>query len=74
MKEVSAPGTFCGHSLKEIDVRGRYDVQIVLVRRPQTARDGEWLEVVPGPETRLELGDQIVAVGPQQAIKRLESL
>lgn len=34
MKELSAPGTFCEHSLAQLDVRERHGVQIVLVRRP----------------------------------------
>jgi CIC family chloride channel protein len=74
MKELSAPGTFCGHALGELDVRERHGVQIVLVRRPASGRGGEQVDLVPGPRTRLELGDQIVAVGPAEALEKLESL
>lgn len=74
MKELSAPGTFLDHSLGEIDVRGRYGVQILLVRRPASARSDEWVELVPGPDTRLKLGDQIVAVGSRDALVRMESM
>lgn len=74
MKEMSAPGAFLEHSLGEIDVRGRFGVQILLVRRPASSRSGEWVELVPGPETRLELGDQIVAVGARAALRRIEAM
>jgi hypothetical protein len=74
MKELSAPGTFCGHDLGELHVRERYGVQVVLVRRPANGRDGERVDLVPGPKTRLELGDQIVAVGPVEALEKLETL
>jgi CIC family chloride channel protein len=74
MKEISAPGTFCGHDLGELKVRERHGVQIVLVRRPARGRDGEHVDLVPGPHTRLELGDQIVAVGPVEALDQLEAL
>jgi CIC family chloride channel protein len=74
MKELSAPGTFQGRTLVELDVRGRHGIQIVLVRRPAGAREEDWVELVPGPQTRLELGDQIVAVGPKDALVKLESL
>jgi CIC family chloride channel protein len=65
MKELSAPGTFCGHALGELDVRERHGVQIVLVRRPASGRGGEQVDLVPG---------QIVAVGPAEALEKLESL
>jgi CIC family chloride channel protein len=74
MKEISAPGTFVGHDLGELQVRERHGVQIVLVRRPANDRDGEHVDLVPGPRTRLKLGDQIVAVGPQEALDKLETL
>jgi CIC family chloride channel protein len=74
MKEVSAPGTFCGHALGELQVREKHGVQIVLVRRPGRGREGEHVDLVPGPHTRLELGDQIVAVGPVEALEKLEAL
>jgi CIC family chloride channel protein len=74
MKELSAPGTFCGHALGELHVREKFGVQIVLVRRPARGREGEHVDLVPGPQTRLQLGDQIVAVGPVEALEKLESL
>jgi trk system potassium uptake protein TrkA len=72
MREMSVPGSFVGRSLRELDVRGRWGVQIVLVRRPAQGRDSEAIELVPGPQARLRLADQIVFVGPQDALDRLE--
>ncbi len=74
MKQIPVPGTFAGKTLGELDVRGRYGVQIVLVRRPRGRTHRRPIESVPGPDTRLELGDVLVAVGDREAIERLERM
>jgi CBS domain-containing protein len=74
MKQVSAPGTFVGQTLSHLDVRGQHGVQIVLVRRPRSAQHRRWIEMVPGADTRVELGDVLVVVGPRAAVERLEAL
>jgi CIC family chloride channel protein len=72
MKQVDVPGSFVGRSLRELDVRRTLGVQIVMLRR---RRDGsltdQWVEMVPGPDTELQLGDMVVAVGPRDAVQRL---
>ncbi len=71
MREISVPGRFAHHTLGELDVRNRFGVQVVLVRRPSPHRDRETIELVPGPDTMLELGDEIVVVGSHDALARL---
>jgi chloride channel protein, CIC family len=71
MREISVPGTFAQKTLGELDVRNRFGVQVVLVRRPSPHKDRETIELVPGPQTRLELGDEIVVVGNHEALARL---
>lgn len=74
MKQVDVPGTFVDRTLRELDLRRRFGVQVVMLRRrrdgsPSDAR----IELVPGPDTRFQLGDLIVAVGPREALARLEA-
>jgi trk system potassium uptake protein TrkA len=71
MREVSIPGRFADRTLGELDVRNRYGVQVVLVRRPSPHHDREVMEMVPGPDTKLELGDEIVVVGSHESLARL---
>jgi len=71
MREISAPGSFEGKSLKDLDLRRRYNVQVVLVRRPSTGREDGWIDLVPGPDTEIQLGDQMVTIGTQASLDRL---
>ena len=72
MQQVDVPGSFVGRSLRELDVRGTLGVQIVMLRRRREGSVAEqWVELVPGPDTELQLGDMVVAVGPRDAVQRL---
>jgi Trk K+ transport system NAD-binding subunit len=53
-----------------LDLRQSLGVQVVLVRRRQGASE-EQVELVPQPDTRLQLGDAIVVMGPKQALRQL---
>jgi CIC family chloride channel protein len=74
MAEMSAPGEFLGKTIQELDVRRRHGVQIVLLRRPSARGGKDRVELVPGPDTRVELGDQLVMVGHRAKLDRLRDL
>lgn len=66
--EVAAPEQFIGKTLVEIDLRRRYGVSVIAVRRggqvmPQTAA-----------EERLIRGDRLLIVGPPASVRRVASL
>lgn len=65
LAEVEAPRAFAGKSLREIDLRARYGVQVLLLRTAEAVR-------VPSPDDRVQLGDVLVVAGPSAAVKRLE--
>ncbi|MBE3583842.1 MAG: TrkA family potassium uptake protein [Limnochordaceae bacterium] len=64
--EIKSPDRFAGHSLRELDLRGRYGAIIVAVRR------GEVINPAPGPEFQLEAADVLVALGRDEDLERLE--
>jgi CIC family chloride channel protein len=66
LAEVEAPRAFAGRSLREIDLRVRHGVQVLLLRDvgADTMR-------VPTPDDRVQLGDVLVVAGPEEAVKRL---
>lgn len=66
LAELEAPRAFAGRSLREIDLRARHGVQVLLLRRP--ADDSMR---VPTPDERVALGDVLVVAGPGEAVKRL---
>ena len=71
MIEMDAPGSLCGKALRDLDVRSRYGVQILLVRRPAQPGSESRIEMVPGPDTVLQRGDRVLLVGTEENISTL---
>lgn len=63
-----APGSALdGHTLGEVDIRGRFRVTIVAVRG-----DGQPVRLHPEPAERISARDIIVAMGQEDDLKRLQ--
>lgn len=63
--EFETPRAFAGRSLREIDLRARHGVQVLLLRGGTAVR-------VPTPDDRVQFGDVLVVAGPAEAVKRLQ--
>ena len=61
MMEINAPKYLIGKSLKESDVRSKYNIKIVAIKR------GKKIMVNPSPDAVLEQGDVLLANGETQA-------
>ena len=68
--ETAIPKAWQNKTLKELDVRARYHVNIIAVRK---GRMGE-LNISPGAGYRLEPGDAVVTLGRDEDINRLQEL
>lgn len=66
--EVVAPQSFGGRTLRDLNLRVRYGVMIVVVRR------GNDLIVSPGGDQTIQAGDILLAVGANEDLDRLEML
>jgi trk system potassium uptake protein TrkA len=55
--EVHVPATFVGKTLAELEIRKRYQVLVVAIKR------GEGLVIATGGDERLQAGDVLVLVG-----------
>ena len=66
--ELSAPQSWQGKSLRELDVRNRHHVNVIATRK-----NGE-LNVAPSPDLPLESGDQVVALGRYEDINLLHEV
>ena len=64
--EVIVPGHLGGKTLKELDLRNKHQVTVLLLRKP-----GSTDELPTGPATLLERGDQLTVFGNQQSIINL---
>ena len=68
--ELTAPRSWVGHTLKELDVRAKYGVNIIAIRDGASRR----LEVAPGADYALRSGDVVVTLGRNEDINRLHDL
>lgn len=60
--DVGAPRVFFGHTLVELDVRRRFEVFVIAVRR------AEKFIFLPGPDFRVQEGDVLVLIGKESNI------
>jgi len=77
LAEIRVPGAFVGRTLRKIDARSGYRVNIVAVKRrvPKVTEYGERTfdeetERVPSPDAELNEGDVLVVIGRDEDIER----
>jgi trk system potassium uptake protein TrkA len=68
LAEVDAPETFVGETLRSLDVRNRYDVLVLAIRR------GSSVITNPGGDQEFETGDVLVLIGREDAVSDIASL
>ena len=66
--EIVTPKEWEGHSLKELDLRVRYSVNVVAIKRDDN------IEVSPAADEVIQEGDIIVAIGGTAELNGIESL
>ncbi|MBM4235601.1 MAG: TrkA family potassium uptake protein [Firmicutes bacterium] len=66
--EVSAPQEMVGQTLKNLDLRARFGVSVIALRR----NHGSKTNISPAADDRVMTGDIIVAIGENKALKKLE--
>ncbi|NMB45009.1 MAG: TrkA family potassium uptake protein [Firmicutes bacterium] len=64
--EVVAQGKYSGRTLKELDLRARYGVSIMAIKR------GAEVIVAPGANDYIQTGDQLIAIGKDEMLERFE--
>lgn len=67
--EISAPDRWQGETIKNLNVRGKYHVNILTIKR----QDGT-VVMSPGAEDRILSGDTVMVMGKNQDLSRLQSL
>ncbi len=68
--ETAIPRAWHFKAIKELDVRAKYRVNIIAMRK---GKDGA-LNVAPGPDYVMEPGDAAVALGRTEDVNRLQDL
>lgn len=76
--EAIAPEAFIGRSIQELDLRRRYEISLITIKRMQTKtqflglkkREVETIIGVPTPSTVVERGDVLVLFGHKKSIQK----
>ena len=66
--ELSAPVSLAGHTLREVDLFGRYGVNVLAIKHDEA------LIVFPSPDTRINPDDLLVVIGPNDRMPALANL
>ena len=68
LAELSVPESFVGKTLKDLDMRNKFEVSVMAVKR------GEELLANPGAAEVLRHGDILLILGSQAAVRRMAAL
>jgi trk system potassium uptake protein TrkA len=81
MVELIAPGSFQGKTMRELDIRATYGINVIAIKRkrPKISKEGESEfeeEFILGPVADEEIvhGDLLVLLGPDEQIEKLKEL
>ena len=66
LADVIVPENMVGKTIKELDLRNKYGVTILLIKRP-----GHSFETIWNPDITLNSGDQLVVIGQEKSIMNL---
>ena len=66
----SAPKSWIGKSLKELNVRSKYQLSILAIRNEGSGK----LRMSPGGDDPISKGDTVMVMGRQQDLERLQRL
>lgn len=75
--ELKTPGAFCGKTLKQLELRAKFNVNLVAIKRHKDVETENGTEVkeeiisVPRPDDVIQPGDVLVVVGTDKSLSRL---
>ena len=71
MADVQVPLSFVGRSVGSLDIRNRYKVTVLLIKRPGEGGE-EILDQLPDADYVLEAGDVMLVMGSESRLRRFE--
>lgn len=69
--QVRAPKKFWGKSLAEINIRRKYKVNLIAIKRSEESDTPGFVDDIPGAESVIERGDILVVVGRGEDIEQM---
>ncbi len=72
LAEIPCPGEFVHKSIRELDLRARYNIQVIMIKRPGPRQ--KEVTLVPNPSEVLQVGDRLIVVGPEKAVEKVKNM
>ena len=73
--EIESPNTFIGKTLRDLNVRSKYKVDILLIKKMQSsATDSKSTGIQPGANYRIEMGDKLLLFGEKESLNIIEKM
>ncbi|MCP3921076.1 MAG: CBS domain-containing protein, partial [Desulfobacterales bacterium] len=72
ISELPAPKKFVGKSIKELDIRAKYGVDVILIK--SNTESGSKVKAIPNPDYVLSFNDSLVIAGEVGKIKLLKEM
>jgi trk system potassium uptake protein TrkA len=70
--EIKPPKSFIGKSIRQLNIRARYGVDVLSIKRKHKAKDE--ITAIPNPEYVIHDGDTLVVAGEIKNINVLKNL
>jgi trk system potassium uptake protein TrkA len=72
--EMPAPGEFTGKSLKELQLRNKYGLTLIAIKRKPAGGGREVTNVAPNAEDQILAGDVLALLGSNERLAQLDKL
>ncbi len=72
--ELPAPPEFVGKSLRQLQLRNRFGLTLIAIKRKTGTGDGEITNVGPAADDRIEQGDVLALIGSNDRLAQLDRL
>jgi trk system potassium uptake protein TrkA len=72
--ELPAPGEFTGKSLKELQLRNRFGLTLIAIKRKPEGGGPEVTNVAPNADDRILAGDILALLGPNERLAQLDKV
>jgi len=72
--EIPAPGDFAGKSLKELQLRNRYGLTLIAIKRRPEGGGPETTNVAPTADDQILAGDVLALLGPNERLAQIDKL
>ncbi len=75
LSEIEIPGEIVNKSLRELNLRSRFGIEVVLIKQSYDEDEKEKQKVIPPkPDYKFKFGDSVLVMGTQESIDRIQSL